>query len=446
MGLGVGGWRSRLPSPGSRLPMSVSGQTPTEVHLNGSSPAIPSGGLPVTFQGGTPYPDPNNPTLGVTDVSAYVAIPSPAKGTILVYNGSAWVPLAVGTDGQVLTAESGQSTGLEWMAASGGGGGSGAAWFAGSGLPGTISGQANGDFYLETSGTGNVYELVAGSWVLQCSILGATGATGAAGSNGSNGSAGARGSLWYTGSGAPGTIGGQANGDMYLDTASGAVYELVSGTWTLECNITGPTGASGSSSGCPALSAFSWVNQGSNGAATQVVTGGPIMLTITDNSALNWRLLAVSQPSTPYKLQAQFRAITTPWANSQTIGFYFYDGTKLLGIEYLSQLAGGVFRAERITSVTSDDATMATLNTQSTTQIISPVPSPFWVQLRNNGSTLYLDYGLDGANFINLYSEAVGAWLTPTKICFGGISITSTSTNYIINNLMVWKTVGNATL
>jgi hypothetical protein len=57
---------------------------------------------------------------------------------------------------------------------------------------------------------------------------GTTGATGAQGPQGIQGVAGAtgtRGSLWDTGSGAPGTIPGVLPGDMYLDTASGDVYQ-----------------------------------------------------------------------------------------------------------------------------------------------------------------------------------------------------------------------------
>ncbi len=37
---------------------------------------------------------------------------------------------------------------------------------------------------------------------------------------------GPRGSRWYTGSGAPGTIADSLPGDMYLDTDSGDVYQL----------------------------------------------------------------------------------------------------------------------------------------------------------------------------------------------------------------------------
>lgn len=55
----------------------------------------------------------------VTDVT----ITGATKGDILVYNGTAWVDLSVGTNDQVLTADSAQATGVKWAAAAGGGGG-----------------------------------------------------------------------------------------------------------------------------------------------------------------------------------------------------------------------------------------------------------------------------------------------------------------------------------
>jgi len=67
------------------------------------------------------------------------------------------------------------------------------------------------------------------AWSNVANIKGATGATGAAGSNGTNGTNGtngARGSKWFVGSGAPTTVSGSVAGDMYLDSATGDVYEL----------------------------------------------------------------------------------------------------------------------------------------------------------------------------------------------------------------------------
>ena len=47
------------------------GATPTAVNLNSTDPAIPVGKLAVTFQASAPYPDPNDTSRVVRDVSAY---------------------------------------------------------------------------------------------------------------------------------------------------------------------------------------------------------------------------------------------------------------------------------------------------------------------------------------------------------------------------------------
>jgi hypothetical protein len=49
-----------------------------------------------------------------------VTITAAAKGDIVVYNGSAWIDIAVGTDTHVLTADSAQASGVKWAAAAGG--------------------------------------------------------------------------------------------------------------------------------------------------------------------------------------------------------------------------------------------------------------------------------------------------------------------------------------
>ena len=80
---------------------------------------------------------------------------------------------------------------------------------------------------------------------------------------GSAGTSGARGSLWSAGSVAPSAVVGQLDGDLYLDTATGDVYEFVSGAWVSEGSVrgpagpAGPTGAAGQngSSGAPGNSA-----------------------------------------------------------------------------------------------------------------------------------------------------------------------------------------------
>lgn len=55
---------------------------------------------------------------------------------------------------------------------------------------------------------------------------GPQGLQGTPGSNGTNGTNGARGSLWYSGTGAPGTIAGAQAGDKYLRLDTGDVYDF----------------------------------------------------------------------------------------------------------------------------------------------------------------------------------------------------------------------------
>lgn len=69
--------------------------------------------------------------------------------------------------------------------------------------------------------------------------------TGGGGGGGGAGATGQRGSVWYQGSGSPGTIEGQLENDYYLDTATGDVHRRGGSSWSLVGNIKGPQGASG---------------------------------------------------------------------------------------------------------------------------------------------------------------------------------------------------------
>ncbi len=73
---------------------------------------------------------------------------------------------------------------------------------------------------------------------------GTPGPAGPTGATGATGAAGARGSLWYEGSGAPGTIQLLAN-DLYLNTATGDVYQYTTVWGSPVSNIKGATGATG---------------------------------------------------------------------------------------------------------------------------------------------------------------------------------------------------------
>lgn len=158
----------------------------------------------------------------------------------------------------------------------GGGGGSGGhtpMLYSGSSAPTTL--YTNGDLYLQTNG--NLYQQVNGSWGSPVGNLqgpqGATGATGnigptgptgptgatgstgptgptgtqgVAGATGATGSAGAAGHTpqLYSGTAAPTTL--YTNGDLYLRTSTGDLYQQTAGAWGSPVgNIQGPQGSTG---------------------------------------------------------------------------------------------------------------------------------------------------------------------------------------------------------
>ena len=77
----------------------------SQINLNHTTPAAPGGNTNVTWQ-----------TDASNNVSGYVpnsTLPLTTKGDILGYDSAA-DRIPVGTDGQVLTADSGQSLGVKW--------------------------------------------------------------------------------------------------------------------------------------------------------------------------------------------------------------------------------------------------------------------------------------------------------------------------------------------
>lgn len=136
-------------------------------------------------------------------------------------------------------------------------------WYWGSGDPGEIVGQLNGDFYLDVTGA-KVWNLAAGAWVEIGHYLGRgilTGARDPLAGDGEDGdwwinsatytiygpkAAGVwpaglimRGYRWYWGEGDPGEIVGQLAGDFYLDVVAGKVWNLAGGVWTEVGNYRG---------------------------------------------------------------------------------------------------------------------------------------------------------------------------------------------------------------
>jgi hypothetical protein len=102
---------------------------------------------------------------------------------------------------------------------------------------------------------------------------------------GAQGAAGTPGARWWTTSAAPTTtlLPNASNGDFDLDTATGEYYELVSGSWVAQGNLTGPAGPTGpvdfyAPTGGYALGS-SMAAVGSGTTATDAVGGADVVVT-----------------------------------------------------------------------------------------------------------------------------------------------------------------------
>lgn len=266
--------------------------------------------------------------------------------------------------------------------------------------------------------------------------------------------------------GSGGGGGGMSNpmttaGDMIVGGTSGTPTRVAAGTatnvWTSNGPGVAPTWqAPGSVSFQPSVlpvppssSSWTWVNQGT---ASVSNNGNALAMTVPDNSTANWRLLTISTAATPYSYAAYWSSVQFQ-SSSQATGTYLYDGTKILGLEILT--TGSTTKTLRVLHCSDIHGT-----TCSVPYSISLLPSAAGAmnmpdaltggmcsRWRNNGTTIYADISPDCANWTNIYSEAVGSFITPTRVGFGGISVIGGGSSlYVVASLRGWLQTSSAGL
>jgi len=144
-------------------------------------------------------------------------------GKLYIWTGTQWPDQGEGSAFQGPKGDTGATGEAGAKGDTGDTGPRGAGWTTGSGPPSVGGSEEVGDQYFDTT-NGDTYTFASGTWQGPTgNIRGPQGNTGATGEQGETG---VRGSNWYTGSGAPGSIPGMLPGDHYLDLDTGYVYLL----------------------------------------------------------------------------------------------------------------------------------------------------------------------------------------------------------------------------
>jgi hypothetical protein len=132
--------------------------------------------------------------------------------------------------------------------------------------------------------------------------------------------------------------------------------------------------------------------------------------------------------STPYSIAAEFSEISAqPQSGgaAQVAGLYLSDGTKFEGLECLQAPSGSSLRVEHLTNFSTDGGTVFGPDAFVATSAVLPFTTSctqgaMYARWRNNGTTLFADVSPDGVVWQNVYSEAVGSFITPTSYGWGG--------------------------
>jgi hypothetical protein len=174
-----------------------------------------------------------------------------------------------------------------------------------------------------------------------------------------------------------------------------------------------------------------WTQVNFGGKVTLTDVGGTIGMQIADTASFNIRLVTKNAPATPYHVEFFMRTMGMH-LNSTVLGAYFYDGTKLMSLDFLAQSASvDTIRVQKMTSTTVDNTTAKS----TSTVMMNPYYGGIWLRLGNNGTNLTFDFAYTRGDWINFFTEAVGTYITPTAYGWGGMCVTGVGGNFIYASL-----------
>lgn len=286
-----------------------------------------------------------------------------AKGDLIVGTAADTAArLAVGSNGLVLTTDSGETTGLKWAAAG----------------TGTITVR---EIDGSPSMTASVIEVTNAKLTDQGSGVARLDLAGSGGSS----------STIHTDALAS-PPGSPANGDWWLPSdAAGFAYARISGAWVPFGPIHRLTE--------PVLGNFTWTNQST---ATAVSTNGGIYLAKPAASGDDLSILRKTAPSTPYTVTVGFYANIYS-ANYPRVGVVIRDssGGKIDVLSYGQ--SGPTVAADAYTSTSTFSGNVA----NAALPHLGPI---VWLRIADNGTDHLFSWSSDGVHFVQIGSRGRTSW------------------------------------
>jgi len=221
--------------------------------------------------------------------------------------------------------------------------------------------------------------------------------------------------LTLTGTGVTSSLGVQAYGTAEtlttLNFSSGVIPVLNSGTLNISVN---------SSSGIrPALSYFTWLNQGTATATDN--SYGPLTISGPTTTTDNNRALIVSTPranTSPWTVTAQLRGLRA-LTDYVPFGLFLYDSVSSKLITFCSQITNGGSGSNPQTNVAVNEWTNVTTFSGSAKSLEFMLFEPFWMRIYCDGTNFNFELSCDGYDFNTVYSQSITAYGSPDHIGFG---------------------------
>ena len=176
-------------------------------------------------------------------------------------------------------------------------------------------------------------------------------------------------------------------------------------------------------------SSFGWVNQGS---ATVTDQSGTILMSLPTSSGVNLRGQTRAAPSTPYAYVGAFQSCIPRSGSSVAMVMMGFRNSSNFRMETFICGCNGdeSFRmgVQQYATGTSSGTQVRALNGFC---LWAPA---VWLRVADNGTNLIYSIGMDGKNWIQVYSASRTSYITsgPDQVFWGGVNNSNTSNTGLI--------------